>query len=218
MLGSEDSDTLRGYDMVVSISEDAINKQFQYLWETPIPPKLVPKPVSLAGFEAPPRAKYYINHDISIHARQYRTYESLSAALRPKERPANGLIPFTLSDGIDGHILAPTVSFCAQGDKSRDFRSVRITLKFFRDETAPDGLKDSTITYFDKYLRIDCKAVINDCTVTWLANIGSADIENIMDGKRRLYFAHTRKIGISHACCRSRSCVSQPRIDYLGSG
>lgn len=187
MPDSKSEDSLRGYDMVVSVSEDAINKQFQYLWETPIPSRLMPRPSSLTGYDKLSPAKYYINHDLKIYPMLERPYESLPVERRPKDRPTNGVVPVRSPYGIEGHILAPTVSF--RGEKrgdNVDFRCVRITFKFVRDETAPEGLQDSIIRYHDAFLG-DQKKSINGCTVTWLADISSANIEDYMGGKLHHY-------------------------------
>jgi len=66
--------TLADYDAVLSVSEEAVNRHMQILWSTEINPpkdkngKVADLPVTrVRNHVPPPRAKYLINHDISIH-------------------------------------------------------------------------------------------------------------------------------------------------------
>lgn len=49
-LRSSDLNTLQGYDLVISVSQDAINKQFQTLYETEIPKDMICGPEGLPGY------------------------------------------------------------------------------------------------------------------------------------------------------------------------
>jgi hypothetical protein len=94
--------TLAEYDAVLSVSEEAINKQMEELWNMKIdPPKddhaAKPKlPLSevpghattkVEGHASPPRSYYMINHDISIHALINDTDDEGNVKLDDKGNP-----------------------------------------------------------------------------------------------------------------------------------
>jgi hypothetical protein len=66
MNSSTNPDTLKGYDMMITVSQDAINKQFRTLYEKEIPTAVMPDLEEIEGFAELPAAEHYINHHIKI--------------------------------------------------------------------------------------------------------------------------------------------------------
>lgn len=64
--GSKNPNTLSGYDIVLSLSQEAINAQFRELYDKPLPSNKVPLPAKLAGHEPVPEPEFYINHHMKI--------------------------------------------------------------------------------------------------------------------------------------------------------
>lgn len=123
-LDSATAGSLAEHDMILSISEEAINRQFQLLYNKPIhDDKSLPPPpgteLSSGAVTAP--AQYLINHDLWI----YRQYTNKSKQLA-----------FDNQTGIFAHIKSPKISL--QTDEAN---TATITFEFVRVEgaAAPDS-------------------------------------------------------------------------------
>ena len=107
---SESSDTLRGYDIVLSLSQEAINAQFRDLYNKPLPGGKVPPPPGLKKkFQPAPIPEYYINHNLFI----FPPPDPVPSPLNPDEEPvgpqtaATSLPPL----GLRAHIECPQFEF-----------------------------------------------------------------------------------------------------------
>ncbi|ORX91991.1 hypothetical protein K493DRAFT_409035 [Basidiobolus meristosporus CBS 931.73] len=156
--------TLAGYDIVLSVSEEAVNAQLQKLYDTPITRGPLPLPTKMKGYAPLPQTQYLINHDFSLH--------ELTKSGAPRK------------DGIEAHIACPKVRFRAPPESTGAVchRSAYLELIFRRDESAPEGKKDSVFTFWntdgDDGPFLD-KQVINDYTVTWQVNLGRKHISDV---------------------------------------
>lgn len=85
-------------------------------------------------------------------------------------------------EGIVGHIERPRISFSNISEFNNDFRTARVSIKFKEDETKPQS--DSVFNYWvGKGPRAKIKSlVINGYTMTWLANVRMANIQDVMKG------------------------------------
>lgn len=174
--------SLADYDIVLSISEEAINRQLGLLYSKKITttgnPDDLPPPTPLEGGGAAAPSTYLINHDLEIHV------TDTTGELDKKT-------------GIFGHIECPTVSFT--NVKQNDHRRVRVSFKFKRDESK---VEPAVVDPKDVVPSIDCKdsmfwywvvkgrtaiptpQIINGWTMSWEARIGRRDIQDIMQGKQ----------------------------------
>ena len=169
---SSDPDTLKGYDMVITVSQDAINKQFQRLYEAEIPNKLMPDPEELEGFEALPAAKHYINHQIKINPQSLVEWDTPGFEdLRPEVRPDDGLFFLESEKWIEGEIEAPFVTF---GEEEGNYRCVRVNLKF----------RSGLLHYM--VLGRPVKADLAGCTLSWLTDLSHREVGNVMKGGLQL--------------------------------
>jgi hypothetical protein len=102
----EEPSYIEKYDQILSISQDAINRQLLHLYNTPVPMKGLPPPTS----GPQPLREYLIS------------------------RTLNMSIPENSSSGkIAGKIACPTVSW--DNLKASDNRTVRMTIKFLAGST-----------------------------------------------------------------------------------
>jgi len=164
---STDPNTLKGYDMVITVSQDAINKQFQRLWETEIPSTLMPDPEQLEGYEALPSAKHYINHQIKINPQSLVEWDTEGFEdLRPEVRPDDGMFFLESDKWIEGQIEAPFVTF---GEEEGNYRCVRVNLKF------TSGKLHYTIN------GRPVKADLAGCTLSWLTDLAHEKVGNVLD-------------------------------------
>jgi hypothetical protein len=154
--------TLAEYDIVLSISEEAINRQFKLLYDKKIPEgsALPPPPgMEAEGIAPPPRSKYLINHDLEIHIAS----EGL-----------DGKPEIDYEEGIIAHIKCPNSGTSNKG---------RIEFEFQRDESADKP--DSVFAYWvgkGKSAQIKSQ-VINGYTMSWEVDVGQKNIQDIMGGK-----------------------------------
>ena len=77
-------DTIAGYDMVLSISQDAINKQMQMLYDHKLDTTAFRPAHPVKGGKAAPPAEYAINHKLYIQVGGYQDDESNSWVFTPE--------------------------------------------------------------------------------------------------------------------------------------
>ncbi|KUJ19605.1 uncharacterized protein LY89DRAFT_496240 [Mollisia scopiformis] len=156
--------TLAEYDIILSISEEAINRQFQILYDKKIDEKggALPPPPGMEqdGVAPPPPSKYLINHELEIHLAE----EGLS-----------GQPEIDYESGIIGHTKCPKVSFKDSGTSNKG----RISFEFERVETAKEP--DSVFKYWvGKGKAAETRSqVINGYTMSWEVNLGQKNIQDI---------------------------------------
>jgi hypothetical protein len=158
--------SIADYDIVLSISEEAINRQLQLLYNKPVGgsadlPPPIPTPNSAAA--PPPQSEYLINHELVIHL---------------KDDDGN----VDEKSGIKGHVECPTVKFTNVGTGSGS-PSARISYKFKSDPSAGDAA-DSVFNYWSGFgPSAKLKSLnINGFTMFWQANLQRADIMDVMKG------------------------------------
>jgi hypothetical protein len=159
--GDTDLGSIAGYDLVLAISEEAINHQLQLLYDHEIPSDDLSPPTLVDGAAPPPQANYLINHNLSIHLKDPDTGE-------------------VLPTGIDGHIACPKISFPADPNH----RLAQVTITFKSDEKAT--VHDSIYTYWDvsgMQPKIK-KQNINGFTMSWQVDLTRQDIQDVQKGKR----------------------------------
>ncbi|EGO53343.1 hypothetical protein NEUTE1DRAFT_126670 [Neurospora tetrasperma FGSC 2508] len=163
---SSDPDTLKGYDMVITVSQDAINKQFQELYDREIPSALMPDPEDLEGFETLPAAKHYINHQVKINPQTLIEWDTPGFEdIRPEVRPNDGLFFLESDKWIEGEIDAPFVTF---GEEEGNYRCVRVNLRF----------KSGKLHYSINGHQV--KADLGGSTLSWLTDLSHKEVGNVM--------------------------------------
>jgi hypothetical protein len=118
--------SIADYDLVLSISAEAINRQFKVLYDTPIntikdlPP---PKPTKVEGAAQPPQTEHLINHRLDIH-------------IDNKGKPNK-------HRGLRSFIECPWVEFDNLKTKVNDYRTAKISIKFKKEKDVrrPHGYK-----------------------------------------------------------------------------
>lgn len=151
--------TIAEFDIVLSVSEEAINKQLRLLYEKKIDDDDLPIPTEVEGAAPAAQAKYLINRDIEIHIKD-----------------EDGELD--MQEGLSAHIKCPKISF-TDVPAPNDFRTARMSFTFERVEGAANP--DSTYT---RWVKGKTKSdPINGWTMSWLVTIGRKDINNVMEGK-----------------------------------
>jgi hypothetical protein len=108
--------SIADYDLVLSISAEAINRQLKVLYDTKIkditdlPP---PKPTKINGAMPAPQTEHLINHRLDIHIDK-----------KGKPNPKLGLSAF---------IECPTIEFDNLASKVNDYRTAKVSIKFKRE-------------------------------------------------------------------------------------
>ncbi|KAK4163760.1 hypothetical protein QBC43DRAFT_289636 [Cladorrhinum sp. PSN259] len=146
------SGSLAEHDILISISEESINRQFQLLYNKPIrTDKSLPPPpgVTLSGGITTPPSKYLINHDMRI------------LGIYTKKDKSRG---FDAQTGVFGHIKCPIISFKGVTEPN----TARITFQF---EKA--GNDDSL---FKEWVGVGPEAevvstTINGWTMSWIVKL-----------------------------------------------
>jgi hypothetical protein len=165
---SADPATLRAFDMVIAISEDAINKQLDLLYNTPVTTLPLPQP----GTQQP-KQDYLISHAVSMH------YPILGLDGKPKLNPDG--TPKISKTGIDGWIAAPKIKI-----NSRKNLSSTVILTFIKNpDPNATGNVDTTYTTYEGEGE-DAELVtlnIDNWSVSWDADLSSADIQAIEESK-----------------------------------
>ncbi|KAJ3535988.1 hypothetical protein NM208_g6909 [Fusarium decemcellulare] len=156
--------TLSEFDIVLSISEEAINRQFKKLYDTkidqggPLPP---PPGLEDLGVAPPVKTEYLINHDLQIHL---------------AEMGDNGP-EVDYEAGIVGHIRSPKIDL----HNTSTPNTARISLTF--EQVDGTETPNSVYNYWvGKGRNAKIKTtVINEWTMSWEAKLGQANIKNIVE-------------------------------------
>ncbi|KAK3370405.1 hypothetical protein B0H63DRAFT_564577 [Podospora didyma] len=161
--------SIAGFDVVVSISEEAVNGQLLKLYKTPLTEQRLIPPSKLKNFKPLPASKHLINHQLSLHLLN----KSASTPEKPVYRKT----------GIDSFIDCPKVRFRpeeydpAVGNAVDKYKKAYLEIKFKRDDVTG---KDSTLVYYDQDKEENATLVLNDCTMVWGVKIGRKDVENVL--------------------------------------
>ena len=158
--------TIAGFDSVISISQEAINKQLEVLYKTPVknPEKKGPR--------------FLIDHEMHFH--------------RLLKNKTGGFVPS--KDGLDAYVSCPIIDF--SGDKLRDknerMTTARISFTFRSslqiDGPGPSGVKS---IYFVKEEVVDEDGStetkyepkdVTGWTMSWEGKVGQKDIANTLHG------------------------------------
>jgi hypothetical protein len=150
--------TIAEFDIVLSVSEEAINKQLNLLYIKEIKSDDLPVPTKVKNAAPAAPAKYLINHDLEIHLEDEDGELDMEA-------------------GISGHIKCPKISF-TDVPAPNDFRTARMSFTFeqVKDATKPDSTYSRWVKGKPK------RTPINGWTMSWLVKLGRKDIQNVMEG------------------------------------
>jgi hypothetical protein len=161
---SNDPTTLKAFDMAVAISEEALNKQLDLLYHTPVKPLPLPEPGTTQ-----PAQEYLIQRAVRMHY--------------PETGPDGEEIE---SDaGIDGWIAPPAITIHA-----RDKMSSTVTLKFIPNPD-PNATGDLNTSYVyqqivrnkeGKKVIEDKKININNWTISWDCDLRATNIQAVQEG------------------------------------
>ncbi|KAL2669888.1 hypothetical protein Neosp_015185 [[Neocosmospora] mangrovei] len=166
MLYSTNPSTLKGYDMMITISQDAINKQFQALYDKPIPTAIIPDPKELDGFAALPAAEHYINHNIKIVPETLENWDDeIFEDIRRSIRPDNGKFFCPSDKWLGGEIEALFVTF---GEERGNFRCLRVNLKF----------KTGRLHF--NFSNRPVKQKLDGCTLSWIADLTHEPVQDFV--------------------------------------
>lgn len=153
--------TIAEFDIILSISEEAINRQLNLLYDKKIEIDDLPVPTEVENAAPAAPAQYLINHDLEIHLKD-----------------EDGELDMTA--GISGHIKCPKISF-TDVPAPNDFRTARMSFTFERVE----GIEKPDSTY-TRWVKGKPKSTpINGWTMSWLVKLGRNDIQNVMEGKHQ---------------------------------
>ncbi|KAI1169837.1 hypothetical protein F4777DRAFT_595907 [Nemania sp. FL0916] len=160
--------TLKGYDLVLSLSAEALNAQFQELYDKPIPSAKLPrKGLELNGLEPLPVSKYYINHELKI-----LPYKE-PVKLEEGEEVEGGEEGDVQPPGIHGYIECPKLSF------NKEEANIAVMSIKFKDELVGGEVKKSYLRY-DKAGR-QVRMNITGWTMSWEVEVRSQGVENYME-------------------------------------
>jgi hypothetical protein len=162
-----DPGTLEGYDQVISISQEAINRQLEVLYQTEL------------DQPTPNGARHLINHEMHFHKR-----------ITEEENE------WVEEQGIDAYVCCPRIELGGETvtDKGERFRVAVIRFKFRQREEWEAGEdtekpRDSILCYEYKRLvrgeRPNLEypyVIINDWEISWETLIASEDIQSVMEG------------------------------------
>lgn len=171
---SNNETTLKAFDMVLAISEEAINNQLELLYNTPA--KSVPLPVPGTS---QPVTDYLIKRDVSMHAPEYLPDGSLVTFQPP--HPKAGEIMLR-EDGVDGWIYPPRVELLP-----RKSLKAQLFLKFRSNPNPNPGSDEPTksvYTYWVGRGRNSQKheVELDEWSVSWEADLSSEDIHSLQEG------------------------------------
>lgn len=169
VINSTTPDTLSGYDLVLSLSTEAINAQFEELYNKPIPSeRLVKRGQNVKGFRPLPIPKYYISHELNI---KYVLQDDESEGNEEFEDDDEGSQG---CEGIEGYIECPKLSI------SKDQKNVAILSIQFKTDMDGDQEKPSRLCYRrrGRLLRTN----IAGWTLRWEANICHQPVDDYMKG------------------------------------
>ena len=164
--------TLAGYDIVLAVSEEAVNAQLDKLYKTPITRGPLPPPTELPNYAPAPQAKYLINHDMSLHEMK----KSKKTGLMEKSK-----------EGIDAHIECPRIRFRPRGKvhSTMQYRAAFVEITFKRDDDAPEDSKDSVLASWDTSQSPPelTHTIVNGYTMSWQVLVAQERIHDVMNGQ-----------------------------------
>ena len=152
--------SLADYDILISISDDAINRQLKQLYDHALESDDFPAPGEVDGAANPAQTQYLINHELVIHINDENGNPDAEA-------------------GLDAHVESPKVSFTDVTPD--DHRSVRIIFKFKEDASAP--VPNSVFKYRQSDGDAPTEVVVNGYSMSWLASIQNHPINNVQEGR-----------------------------------
>ncbi|KAI0402759.1 hypothetical protein F4802DRAFT_599720 [Xylaria palmicola] len=173
--------TISGFDIVLSLSEEAINKQLQKLYDTPVDDnKPLPPPLEIDKFGTLEPTKYLINRRLSVHF------------LNEKQTRLQGK-RVNRRDGIDAYINCPKVRFRppvamdTKTDPVRKYRTASIEITFTKDEQG----EDSKLLYFDPETPGELESyILTGKTMSWAVNVAQQNVDevltNLIEGKENV--------------------------------
>jgi hypothetical protein len=177
---SDRPNTFAGFDIVLAISEEAVNIQFQKLYNTRITEgRMIPRS-KFKLFADVPVSEHLINHRLSL-----RTVNVLEST--PEK-------PVLRDEFLDSCIECPKIRFRPQeydsmkgdaGDVADKYKKAYLEIKFKRDENR--GV-DSTMNYYDKDRGKIVPFSLNGYTMVWRVKIGRRDVESVMEGRTLHYY------------------------------
>jgi hypothetical protein len=165
-----DPGTLAGYDQLISISQEAVNRQLKILYLTEVDPPIPNGPTHL------------INHEMHFHAK---------TATRSGKT-------ITSRDGLEGYVCCPQIDFSGGtiSDSADKYRMAVIKFKFRKledwelddDDKAKGKRADSVLIYKqladqDEYgndIYEFPEVIINGWEISWVAQIDKQDIQNVL--------------------------------------
>lgn len=168
-----DPGTLAGYDQLLSISQEAINRQLKTLYLTEVDPPM------------PDGPQYLINHEMHFHV---------------KKQLPNGKGVVNAREGLDAFVCCPQVDFGGETitDKADKYRQAIIKFKFRRaedweitdEERKKSRTEDSVLVYKELYDQDEDgndrfrypEVVINGWEISWSVLIDRQDIQDVFKG------------------------------------
>lgn len=147
------NDTLKGYDIVLSISTEALNAQFQYLWRKQLK-RALPDPRG----DAFPFLTNFIAHDLWLFPRDLPADDG--AVFIDQGNSESQTLTAPQSTYLKAHVGPPIIEFHATKQ-----RVATISVEFFQDEDADDGDKDSVLQYWVEGR--PKRLIINDWKMSW---------------------------------------------------
>jgi len=163
--------TIAEYDIVLSISEEAINAQFQLLYNKTIAGTPLKPPPGLKNVAPPPPSKYLINHDLEIHV---------------AEPNGDGTSSIDMEGGLFAHIKCPRVSFRDSGTTNK----ARVEIEFQRDETVKDEKRKDSVymEWVGPRRHPELKpTIVTGWKMSWIVDLGMQNIQDIMTGQTNIH-------------------------------
>ncbi|CAG7561990.1 unnamed protein product [Fusarium equiseti] len=163
--------TIAGFDIALSISEEAVNAQLLKLYNTRIEKdEPLPPPTEIERFGPLPPSEHLINHRMSVH-------------FRNEKQSAKQGKPVSRLDGIDGYIQCPRLRFRPpvdtpdQSDALRKYREASVEITFIKDEQG----NDSVLKYFDPESPGDLEDLtLTGKTMSWAVNVAQENVGNML--------------------------------------
>lgn len=160
----DSKDTLKGYDMIVSISAETINAHFQHMWEK----KLRNDLPDLRGPEYP-RLTHFIAHQLWLFPPVLPDYDGATVIEEVKLK--NQTLAPEPSTYIKAYIGPPKIEF----HQNRQ-RIATITVEFLRETNPQYTEKDSILQYWEEG-RLK-RQVISGWKISWEVEITQEVIDD----------------------------------------
>ncbi|TKX20950.1 hypothetical protein C1H76_6801 [Elsinoe australis] len=167
-LPSNDTNSLKGFDLVLSITEPAINNQLELLYNTPIKPVPLPQPGTTQ-----PTPDYLINHALELHPPMME-----KDMLTYKKNP-DGTVKYS-KGGVVGWIAAPSIKL-----NPRKSLSSTVTLKFIQNPDPKNGLNLDSV--YRRWVAPEeeegywAETNISGWSFSWDADLSSKEIQTMQE-------------------------------------